>query len=62
MPAHTLYILIDAPNAHVVSQLFGDVHLMDWNTVGVNSVLTLQEAMGLLQQESVSLTRSILGS
>jgi hypothetical protein len=49
MPAHTLYILVDAPNAHVVSQLFRDIHLMDWNTVVVNPVLTLQEAMGSLQ-------------
>ncbi len=49
MPAHTLYILVDAPNAHVVSQLFRDTHLMDWNTVVVNPVLTLQEAMGSLQ-------------
>ncbi len=49
MPAHTLYILVDAPNAHVVSQLFRDIHLMDWNTVVVNPVLALQEAMGSLQ-------------
>ncbi len=48
MPAHTMYILVDAPNAHVVSQLARDVHLMDWNTVVVNPVLTLQEAMGSL--------------
>ena len=49
MPAHTLYVLVDAPNAHVVSQLFRDIHLMDWNTVVVNPVVTLQEAMGSLQ-------------
>ncbi len=49
MPAHTIYILVDAPNAHVVSQLSRDIHLMDWNTVVVNPVITLQEAMGSLQ-------------
>jgi hypothetical protein len=49
MTAHTLYFLVDAPNAHVVSQLFRDIHLMDWNTVVVNPVITLQEAMGTLQ-------------
>ena len=49
MPAHTLYFLVDAPNAHVVSQLFRDIHLMDWNTVVVNPVVILQEAMGSLQ-------------
>ncbi len=49
MPAHTIYILVDAPNAHVVSQLFRDIHLMDWNKVVVHPVVTLQEAMGSLQ-------------
>ncbi len=48
MPAHIMYILVDAPNAHVVNQLFRDIHLMDWNTVVVNPVITLQEAMGSL--------------
>ena len=49
MPAHIIYILVDAPNAHVVNQLSRDIHLMDWNTVVVNPVITLQEAMGTLQ-------------
>ena len=45
MTAHTIYILVDAPNAHVVSQLFRDIHLMDWNTVVVNPVLTIEQVM-----------------
>ena len=49
MPAHTMYILVDAPNAHVVSQLSRDIHLMDWNTVVVNPVVPLEEAVGSLQ-------------
>jgi hypothetical protein len=49
MSAHTLYILVDAPNAHVVGQLSRDIHLMDWNTVVVNPVVPLQEAMDSLQ-------------
>ncbi len=48
MPAHIIYLLVDAPNAHVVNQLSRDIHLMDWNTVVVNPVITLQEAMGSL--------------
>ena len=48
MPAHVLYILVDAPNAHVVSQWARDTHLMDWNTVVVNPVVTLEEAMATL--------------
>lgn len=48
MPAHAIYILVDAPNAHAVNQLFRDIHLMDWNTVIVNPVVILQEAMDSL--------------
>ena len=46
MPAHTIYILVDAPDAHAVNQLSRDIHLMDWNTVVVNPVVTLPEAIG----------------
>jgi hypothetical protein len=49
MSAHTLYFLVDAPNAHVVGQLSKDIHLMDWNTVVVNPIVPLQEAMDSLQ-------------
>ncbi len=49
MPAHTIYFLVDAPDAHAVSQLFRDIRLMDWNTVVVNPVVILQEAMDSLQ-------------
>ena len=45
MPAHTISILVDAHNAHVVSQLFRDIHLMDWNTVVVNPVLTIEQVI-----------------
>ena len=29
MPAHVMYILANAPNAHVVSQLYKDIRLMN---------------------------------
>jgi hypothetical protein len=45
MPGHILYFLLDAPNAHVVNQMFAELHLMDWNTVVVNPVITLEQGM-----------------
>jgi hypothetical protein len=51
MPGHTLYFLLDAPNAHVVNQMTAELHLMDWNTVVVNPVVTLEQATERLQQQ-----------
>ena len=51
MPGHTTYFLLDAPNAHVVNQMAAELHLMDWNTVVVNPVMTLQEAMERVKQQ-----------
>ena len=44
MPAHAIYVLVDAPNAHLVNQMAMELRLMDWNTAVVNPVVTLQEA------------------
>ena len=46
---HTIYSLVEALNAHVIGQLSRDIYLVDWNTVVVNPVVTLQEAMDSLQ-------------
>jgi hypothetical protein len=53
MPAHTLYFLVDAPNAHVVNQVAMDAHLMDWNTVTVQPVITFDQAMGSAEQRQL---------
>jgi hypothetical protein len=50
MPAHAIYIVVDAPNAHIANQMAMELHLMDWNTVTVQPVITLQEAIGTAQQ------------
>jgi len=52
MPAHTIYVVCDAPNAHVVNQLASEMHLVDWNTVVVTPVISFEEAMARLQQAS----------
>ena len=51
MPGHTIYFLLDAPNAHVVNQMFAELRFMDWNTVVVNPVVTLEQAMEKAQQQ-----------
>ena len=33
MPAHEIYVVVDAPNAHVVNRLSRETKLMNWNTV-----------------------------
>ena len=50
MPAHAIYIVVDAPNAHVVNQMAREAQLMNWNTVTVTPIVTLQEAIGAVQQ------------
>ena len=50
MPAHVIYMVVDAPNAHVVNQLARESRLMEWNTVTVNPILTLDEAIGIATQ------------
>ena len=46
-PAHTFYIVADAPNAHVVNQVMEELKFMLWNTVDIHPIVTLEEAMKL---------------
>lgn len=52
MPGHITFIICDAPNAHAVNEMASQLKLMDWNTVVVHPVITLQEAMTRLQRAS----------
>jgi hypothetical protein len=45
MPGHAIYIVVDASDAHAVSTFASELRLMDWNTVDVQPVLTLDEAI-----------------
>jgi hypothetical protein len=49
MPSHKTFMLVDAPNAHVLDQMAIELKLMDWNTIVVYSVVTMQEAMAHLK-------------
>ena len=48
MPAHTIWFLVDAPNAHVCNQLMQELDVFKWNTVSVQPVITVQEAIGTI--------------
>jgi hypothetical protein len=50
MPGHVMYMVCDAPNAHVVDQMTVELQLMDWSTVVVSPVITFDEILGRLQQ------------
>ena len=50
MPGHTIYMVCDAQNAHMVNQMAAESQLMDWNTVVVSPVITLDEVQAGLQQ------------
>lgn len=44
MPAHIIFLVVEAPNAHAVTQFAADLHLMDWNTVVVHPVIAVEQA------------------
>lgn len=46
-PAHVFYVLVDAPNAHVVNDLMTDLQFFHWNTIDIHPIMTLEEAMPL---------------
>lgn len=45
MPGHVSFMVADAPNAHAITQMLIDLHLMDWNTVVVHPVVEMQQAV-----------------
>lgn len=51
MPGHVIYMVVDAPNAHVVNRLARETQLMNWNTVVVTPIITLDEAVAAAAAE-----------
>jgi len=43
VPAHIIYMLVDASNAHDISRMAIELRLIEWNTVVINPVLTMAE-------------------
>ena len=46
---HIFFMLLDAPNAHVIEQMGSELGLGDWNTSTIYPVMTMEEAQALLQ-------------
>ena len=44
-PGHVLYVVVDAPNAHAVSTFVSELRFFFWNTVVIQPIVTLEEAM-----------------
>jgi hypothetical protein len=42
-PAHIIYMLVDANNAHDINRMAIELRLMEWNTVVINPVLPMAE-------------------
>jgi hypothetical protein len=53
MPGHTAFMVLDAPNAHVVNQMMMELHFMDWNTVDVRPVISMDQAAATAQQRDI---------
>mgnify|MGYP001242404136 CR=1 FL=1 len=47
-PGHQFYMVADAPNAHAINMLMVETELFHWNTVDVHAIVTVNEAMSLL--------------
>ncbi len=44
MAGHKIFIVVEAPHAHAVALFTQDTHLMDWNTVVVHPVTSVEQA------------------
>jgi hypothetical protein len=53
MPGHTIYMVCDAPNAHVVNQMAMELQFMEWNTVVVTPLITMDEVQAVLQKRKL---------
>lgn len=49
IPSHRIIGVFDAPNAHSLSKLTIDAGLMEWNTVTISPIVTVQEAMSQIK-------------
>ena len=48
--SHTLYILMDGPNAHAVEDVLAELRFPEWETATITPVFTMQEGVHTLQR------------
>jgi hypothetical protein len=49
VPAHVIYTLVEAPNAHFVNKWLIDNHIMEWNNVTVSPVDNMKETISMIK-------------
>lgn len=47
-PAHTFFMLLDAPNSHAILNLMVELRLFHWNTVHIYPIVPVKEAQELV--------------
>ncbi len=50
---HTLYFVVDGPNAHMVEQLIFDLRFHEWQSTSIQPVFDMNEAVGGLGSYNV---------
>jgi hypothetical protein len=52
--SHTTYTVVDAPNAHAISQWLLENKILDWNKAVVEPVITREEVAALIQKANAA--------
>jgi len=50
VPGHVAFLLVDAPNAHVITQMLAELGLLGWLTAAIHPVIDYREAAKMLPQ------------
>ena len=50
-PAHVIYALVDAPNAHVLNDLMRELEFFHWNTIDIHPIEVIEEVMTRMEQQ-----------
>ena len=54
MPGHSLYMIVDAPNAHVISELAMILGFGRWGTVSITALVGMETLHSALRQMAAS--------
>jgi len=46
--AHMIWIVLDAPNAHVINKMLIETKLMEWNNVTISPIIPVEEAIAMV--------------
>ena len=48
-PAHLIYALVDAPNAHVINDLMRELQFFHWNTIDIHPLEVIEEVVARME-------------